>query len=100
MLPNFEEGFYTRCPKLEAWQKTVAPIAECPKKDAFIVVPTTTPKLKLCNRDIEVGICDKSWSVKIVATTKSFKNWMRGKSFPAYEMRLWKNTLESLMHTA
>ncbi len=74
MLPKFEQGFYTCWPKLEAWQKTVAPIVECPKKDAFIVVPTTTPKSKLCNRDIEVGICEKSWSVKIVAITKSFKN--------------------------
>lgn len=100
MPPNFEEGFYTRCPKLEAWQKTDAPTVEWQKKDVFIVVPTTTPKLKLCNRDIEVGICEKSWSVKIVDITKSFKNWMRGKSFPAYEMKLWKNTLESLMHTA
>tara|TARA_B100000427_G_C15478902_1_gene582005 strand:- start:817 stop:1083 length:267 start_codon:yes stop_codon:yes gene_type:complete len=88
MLPNFEEGFYTRCPKLEAWQKTVAPIAECPKKDAFIVVPTTTPKLKLCNRDIEVGICEKSVNAKIVDIMKSFKNWMRGKNFPAFEVIL------------
>ena len=84
----YEEGFYSRWHNFPAWQKTDAPIVEWQKKDVFIVVPTTTQKLKLCNRDIEVGICEKSVNAKIVDIMKSFKNWMRGKNFPAFEVIL------------